>query len=200
MMKLFLNQTSPYARVIRILLLEKNLAEQTELCWRDPWSDDEHLLNENPACKIPTLVTASGIPISETLLIASYLNDLVSEHNLIPSDRKEQVYHLAGLGQGLMDASFSTVISRKHSGKEEDNSVLGTRRQRVIARTLKQLENNVENYFEDKQSLGEIMIAVALEYLVFRLPELDIAQEYPKLEAWRKTIIQSEHFRKTTFA
>ena len=199
MMKLFLNQTSPYARVVRIILLEKNLIDQTELCWCDPWSDDETLIDENPASKIPTLKTHSGTAISETLLIVSYLNDLTPENNLIPSYRKEQVYHLAGLGQALMDASFSTVIARKYSEKKEDDSVLGNRRKKVITRTLKRLENNIDHYFEDDLSLGEIIIAVALDYLVFRLPELNIGLHYPKLDQWRKTILQSKHFENTAF-
>ena len=199
MMKLFLNRTSPYARVIRIVLLEKGLTDQTELCWCDPWNDDEQLLNENPASKIPTLVTESGIPISESLLIASYLNELVPENNLVPSDRKEQVYHLAGLGQGLMDASFTTVIDRKFSGGEENRSVPGERRLKAISRTLERLEANIENAFSAELSLGEIIVTVALDYLAFRLPELNMAQHYPQLENWRKTVIENKYFTMTAF-
>ncbi|MGI9274029.1 MAG: glutathione S-transferase [Endozoicomonas sp.] len=198
-MKLFLNTTSPYARVIRIFLQERGLSDCVELVWCDPWSDDEQLLRENPVGKIPALVTDSGIPISESLLIANYLNDLGQGQNLIPIDRKDAIYHLTGLGQGLMDASFTTVISRKYSGNEEDSQVLGQRRQRAIQRTLQRLEGNIDQHSDTALSLGDIVVAVALDYLLFRLPELDSANQFPGLEAWRKNITQRPSFESTAF-
>ena len=43
-MELYLNATSPYARLVRIVLLEKGLADAVTLKWCDPWADDAELL------------------------------------------------------------------------------------------------------------------------------------------------------------
>ncbi|WP_198534604.1 glutathione S-transferase N-terminal domain-containing protein [Salinivibrio kushneri] len=58
-MELYLNTTSPYARVVRICAIEKQL-DDVKLIWVDPWADDNALLTANPNGKIPVLVTDRG--------------------------------------------------------------------------------------------------------------------------------------------
>ena len=69
-MELYLNATSPYARLVRIVLLEKGLMDAVTLKWCDPWADDADLLKANPAGRIPALVTEDGTTLSESMLIA----------------------------------------------------------------------------------------------------------------------------------
>ena len=195
-MKLFLNQTSPYARAVRILMTERGLEDRVELCWCDPWNDDAQLLEVNPAGRVPALITDSGISISESLLIASYIDSLTSESSV--SD-KEEALHLAGIGQGLMEASFSLVISRKYRDEGDDESVLTKRRYAAIERSLQHLEQNIDRYSDNEISMGTIVAVVALEYLAFRLPELKAAKCYPALEAWRATFANRRSFKETAF-
>jgi glutathione S-transferase len=199
-MKLYLNATSPYARMVRIIMLEKKLESKIELCWCDPWSDDEALLRENPLGRIPTLVTDVGMAISESLLIALYLDEQCSVQPLISADCKENIFHVAGLGVGLMGAAFSTVISAKYLNNEANDSVLSQRRLRAIQRTLEHLEKNLECYLSlESISIGDIAVAVALDYLAFRLPELGISNTYTKLEDWRSNISKRLSFKETAF-
>ncbi len=199
-MKLFLNKTSPYARMTRIVILEKGLADSVRLCWCDPWGDDERLLSENPVGRIPTLVSATGIAISESVLIANYLDARGQGRPLVPDNRKEEVLHLVGLGQGLMDASFTTVISRTYLNDEANNSLISQRRWRAIWRTLEHLEHNIGLCSSiDEISMGDIAVAVALDYLTFRLPDLETAKKYSRLEAWRRNIAQRTSFQTTVF-
>ena len=199
MMKLFLNSSSPYARVVHIVLIEKDLAESVELCWCNPWGEGVELLSENPTSKIPVLITESGLPIYESLLISGYLEDLGQPPPLIPQSRKVETYHLVGLGQGLIDATFTTVISEKYLGKNEQLLYLGQRRFRAIERTLQRLANNMIRLSATSPCLGDIVIAVALDYLQFRLPELGLAHYWPELESWRTNIGQRSSFKRTSF-
>ncbi|WP_280550169.1 MULTISPECIES: glutathione S-transferase N-terminal domain-containing protein [unclassified Halomonas] len=199
-MELFLNATSPYARMVRIVVLEMDLAEAVTLRWCDPWGDESALLEANPAGRIPALVTEEGTTLSESLLIATYLNALGQSETVIPSGRLNEVLHLAGLGQSLMDAAFTTVISRKHHGKGVDDSVLGRRRWRAMQRILERLESELnESQVSPAVTLGDISIAVALDYLAFRLPELDWASSHPQLQAWHRLITGEESFQQTVF-
>lgn len=200
MMKLYLNATSPYARMVRIIMLEKQLENKVELCWCDPWNDDEALLKESPIGRIPTLVTDVGMAISESLLIALYLDEQCSARPLFSADWKEETFHVAGLGVGLMDAAFSTVISAKYLNDEANDSVLSQRRLRAIQRTLEHLEKNLACYLSHESiSVGDIAVAVALDYLAFRLPELGISNTYTKLEDWRSNISTRLSFTQTAF-
>ncbi|GHE21802.1 glutathione S-transferase N-terminal domain-containing protein [Halomonas urumqiensis] len=201
-MELFLNSSSPYARMVRIMVLEKGLAEAVTLRWCDPWSDDPALLEANPAARIPALIADDGTALGESLLIAFYLEGLGHGQPLIPASRLSEVLHLAGLGQGLMDAAFNTVIARKHQGSEADASVLGQRRKRAITRLLDQLELEPELDVPQATTaltLADISVAVALDYLAFRLPEVSWAKDRPRLEAWHRRITSTENVKTTAF-
>lgn len=199
-MKLLLNATSPFARLARIVMLEKRLEDKVELCWSDPWSEDEYLFSQNPLGRIPTLVTDSDIPICESHLIADYLNTQGEGNTLFPENRKDEVLHLAGLGQGLMEAAFSSVISRKYLSEEANNSVLSELRAMAIKRTLADLEQSINRYSSTEElTVGDIAVAVALDYIEFRLPELETPKKYPQLESWRANLAQRTSFQSTAF-
>ena len=199
-MQLFLNATSPYARLARIILLEKGLAGDVALRWCDPWADDQALLDVNPAGRIPALVTNDGTTLSESMLIAVYLDSISPSVPIMPSSRLADVMHLTGLGQNLMDAAFTTVIARKHHGPEIDQSELGRRRQRAMQRIIQQLGSELnESQLTPSMTLGEIAIAVALDYLAFRLPEVHWQEAYPQLKAWHAAVIARDSFQQTAF-
>ncbi len=84
-MELYLNATSPYARLVRIVLLEKGLADAVTLKWCDPWADDADLLKANPAGRIPALVTEEGTTLSESMLIAVYLDSVSPNPPMLPA-------------------------------------------------------------------------------------------------------------------
>lgn len=199
-MQLFLNATSPYARLARIILLEKDLVDDVTLRWCDPWADDKALLEVNPAGRIPALVTDEGTTLSESMLIAVYLDSVSASSPMIPQARLANVLHLAGLGQNLMDVAFTTVIARKHYGAEIDHSELGRRRQRAMQRIVEQLDSELhETQLAPSMTLGEIACAVALDYLAFRLPEVHWKEAYPQLKAWHAAVIARDSFQQTAF-
>lgn len=199
-MELYLNATSPYARLVRIVLLEKGLADAVTLKWCDPWADDGELLKANPAGRIPALITEEGTKLSESMLIAVYLDSVSPNPPMLPAVNLAEVLHLAGLGQNLMDAAFTTVIARKHVGNEIDESVLGQRRSRAIQRLLNQLSSELSQKQQASTiDLGEIAIAVALDYLAFRLPEVNWKEEYPQLQAWHEGVAARASFQQTAF-
>jgi glutathione S-transferase len=59
-MKLFWSTSSPFARKVRVLLREKQLADRVEEIECNPFSDPPALRAANPLGKIPTLLLPSG--------------------------------------------------------------------------------------------------------------------------------------------
>ncbi|TFH88486.1 glutathione S-transferase [Billgrantia azerbaijanica] len=200
-MELYLNATSPYARTARIVALERGLAAAVALRWCDPWADDAALLAVNPAGRVPALVTDDGTALGESLLIAQYLNARGSGPDLLPAAALAEVLGHAGLGQGLIDAAFTTVIARKHQGSAADTGVLGQRRRRAIMRLLATLEahERTARGEPDPLTLGDIVVGVALDYLAFRLPELDWPSRHRELATWHGALRGRESFRQTAF-
>lgn len=191
-MQLLLNQTSPYARAARVTALEAGLGARLTLVWSDPWNDDPTLLAANPGNKVPVLITDEGIALSETLLICVHLHQL-NGGSPLAAERLQ----LAGLGQGLIDAAFGTVIARKHGGAAQDDSVLGARRLAAIDRLLARL---AETSALDAQDLdfSHYLVAVGLDYLSFRLPEIDWSA-HRRLVAFHQRLTARPSFSATTF-
>jgi len=191
-MQLLLNQTSPYARAARVTALEAGFGERLELVWCDPWNEDARLLAVNPANKVPVLITDEGIALSETLLICLHLHQLGGGNPLV-AERLQ----LAGLGQGLIDAAFGTVIARKHGGAAQDDSVLGARRLAAIDRLLTRLD---ETSSLDAQDLdfSHYLVAIGLDYLSFRLPEIDWSG-HRRLVAFHQRLLARPSFAATSF-
>ena len=70
-MQLLANTTSPFVRIARICLIEKGVEVEPTLV--DPWADDARLRAANAATRVPTLLLDDGTPLSESLLIAQWL-------------------------------------------------------------------------------------------------------------------------------
>lgn len=198
-MQLFLNATSPFARVARIAALEKGLAERVQLVWSDPWNHDPALLAVHPQLRIPVLVTDEGQAIAESLLIAQYLDQIGTGPALVPPAQCAAVLAQASVGYGLMEAAFAVVIARKYQGTEADASVLGQRRLAALGRTLAQLEQTPQRPVGADFGLDQITVAVGLEYVRFRLPALLPAEATPRLHAWLEAARQRPSLHATRF-
>lgn len=198
-MQLFLNATSPFARVARVAALEKGLTDQLELVWSDPWNQDPALLAAHPQLRIPVLVTPEGQAISESLLIAQYLDHIGSGPALVPADQAAAVLARTSVAYGLMESAFSVVIARKYDGAAvADASVMGQRRLAAIARVLAQLESAPPAQ-QAPLTLDVLCTAVALDYVRFRLPQLLPAAHYPQLNGWLQQALQHPHLHATRF-
>lgn len=198
-MQLFVNNSSPYSRVARIVALEKGLAAQVELVQTDPWAGEDILAASNPANRVPALATDEGVSITESLLIAHYLDTLSDQQPLLPARHLIHALHLCGLGQGLMEAAFTTVITEKFQGTEAVDSFFGRRRSNAIRRTLTMLNDESSKGYPDVFTLGEIVVGVALEYLDFRLPSISWRDRCPALRKFFQKISGRDSFRLTSF-
>ena len=145
-MRLFLNATSPFARVARVVALEKGLSP--ELVWCDPWANDPALLAVHPQGRIPVLVTDDGHALAESLLIAQYLDAQGSGPTLLPAPALAATLARTSVGYGLMEAAFSTVIARKHDA-QADTTVMGQRRLAALQRALAVLEADLPAHQRD---------------------------------------------------
>ncbi|UXI03553.1 glutathione S-transferase family protein [Photobacterium sp. TY1-4] len=210
-MKLYLNATSPYARAVRIAAIENQLDQTLELVWVDPWQSPEALLAVNPAAKIPVLVTDAGAPITETLNILFYLDQQAPNgpQLLSPLPSHPQSLTLLGYGQALMDATFQTVIARKHDGNRADQHELGQRRIQAIHRLLAAIDHHLrdhQNHLRDERHLTQtgipicdVVIGIALAYLDFRLSEIPWRSDFPALADWMESVEARESFAVTRF-
>ncbi|MGH6660511.1 MAG: glutathione S-transferase N-terminal domain-containing protein, partial [Rhodospirillales bacterium] len=119
-MKLYLNEASPYARLVRVLLVETGLDAATELIFVDPWQSPDELLAANPASKVPALTLDDGTRLVESSCIGDYLIRRSGRSALAPlsppshPDAGKRL-QILGLGRAAIDCSFGSVLQRRHA-------------------------------------------------------------------------------------
>lgn len=75
-MKLYYTATSPYARVVRIIILEKGLGDRVELELARTRTPDSPYYALNASGRVPFLVRDDGVGLEDSQLIAQYLDGL----------------------------------------------------------------------------------------------------------------------------
>ena len=83
--KLYITPTSPYARVARILVLEKGLGDRVEIIPAATRTAASPYYATNPSGRVPFLVRDDGVGIEDSQVIVAYLDSLDGRPSLIPA-------------------------------------------------------------------------------------------------------------------
>lgn len=171
-MKLFYSPTSPYARKVRMLAIEKGLDACIESVTVDVSQPTPELLTTNPLGKVPALLLDNGEAIFDSPVICRYLDSLANPP-LIPSAGWQQweVLRWEALADGLTDAAYNLVMEQRSRPENERSPRAMERWTTEITRTLHYLETRMETLGEEL-TLAHIALAAAVGYLDFRLPPL----------------------------
>lgn len=198
-MKLYLNKTSPYARLVMVVAHEKGLTERIELIWTDPWTDNAELLAANPFSRVPTLVTDDGQPVADSACICEYFDEVGGGRRLLPAAGAERLRALSkyGLGRGLIDAAFGVTIDRRFHDPGA-KLVLVERWLTAVKRALKQLDRDDALLRPtETPDLGDLAIGVGLSYTEFRLPEVQWKPAFNHLRGWHERLAARQSMRQS---
>jgi glutathione S-transferase len=193
-MKLYLNGTSPFARLVRATAVELGLND-LELMWVDPWSDPAELLSVNPMSRVPVLVDDSGTTFTETLLILQRLIEGTQENAGLQADEMRTKSEL-GIAYGMMELAFAYTIHKKHCG--DAGAALQERRQSSLRRSLQAMEAAVAR--DTSWSLSRLCLWIALDYIRFRAVTDVSADLHSSLHAFFSMHRNREALRQTAFA
>ena len=73
-MKLYVTFTSPYARLARILVIEKTLEDRVEIIAARTRTADSPYYRINPSGRVPYLIDDSGVGMEMASLFSTILN------------------------------------------------------------------------------------------------------------------------------
>lgn len=182
-MKLYLNKTSPYARLVMIVAHEKALVQGIECVWTDPWASPAELLAVSPCAKVPVLVTDGGEALVESGCICDYLDGIGGGRRLMPRELPARLPALRkyGLGRGLIDVAFGVTIQRRFAAPDA-RPVLAERWLAAVTRVVDVLERDATlQRGAEAPDLGDLALVVGLDYVGFRLPEAGWRVRAPRL-------------------
>ncbi len=183
-MQLYYSPTSPYVRKVRVVAIEKGLADRIELVTASPWPDPTAVARVNPLGKVPALVTDDGVALYDSPVICEYLDALVPAAPLIPrsGSGRWQVLRCQALCDGILDAAVAVVLERRRP--EAERSAAAQQRaidaiRRSVAALAPELRTGGAPF-----DLGQISTAVALGYLEFRLGDVELGMDQPAIRDW----------------
>jgi glutathione S-transferase len=179
--RLFFSSTSPYARIVRVALAEKGVAD-IDGRLTDPWNDEPELLEANAAARVPALVLDSGLPLTESLLVVLWLETQRPGPSLLGAE-PARVLSKAGVAMGAIDAAAAIIIGRKMTDAGFDESPVGLRRRRSVVKALTRLEAEPPVVGAGTADLSVIATVVALDYVRFRFPAAPWLPPLPRLDA-----------------
>jgi glutathione S-transferase len=170
-MLFFHSLTSPYARKVRVLLLEKKLHVESVNV-----ADSGRVASEkNPLGKVPTLVLDDGTVLFDSRVITEALDALYPVPRLIPTDPRQRavVRHFEALADGICDVLIPVLQDSRRPPEQRDaahaKKLLGK-----VEASLDYVEPLVEGraLIGDEFSLADVALTCALGYINLRRPEL----------------------------
>lgn len=185
-MKLYFSPASPFARKVLVTFIECNLREKVDLVPTNPHLSQPEFVQKNPFSKVPALQLDDGSVLIESYFICEYIDALAGGGIVLPQGGRARraVLHKHMLGNGLMEASVLRRIESLRGQDPDRDKNLG--RQVVITqRALDRLEGESPGLGADPD-LGNLCIAIALDYLDFRFAGDDWRKGRPNLLAWHQ--------------
>ena len=182
-MKLFFTPTSPYARKVCVLLIEKGLHDSIEFIPVDFEKPLTALVHENPLGKVPTLIRQDGKALFDSPIVCEYLDSLGTGPNLYPSgEARWTALRQLAIADGSIDA---LSLRRQELRRPEDlRSSHQIELQKMKSdRGLTTLEDEV-SHLAGPITIGHIAVGCCLGYLDFRFAQEPWRKEHPKLALW----------------
>ncbi|MGC9205948.1 glutathione S-transferase N-terminal domain-containing protein [Acidithiobacillus sp.] len=184
-MRLFATETSPYARKVRMVLLEKNIPCEVE--WVNLRTQDHAALTHNPLGKIPVLLRNDGSAVYDSAVIVQYLEVLRPDPAIIPKDPEARIEALRveALASGIMDTTIAWVLEQRHAADCQDLNMLQRARGKVTT-ALAMLQEETRAWKDVGSApvlnLSQIATVAAVGYVDLRAP--DFLVQFPDLLAW----------------
>jgi glutathione S-transferase len=201
-MRLFYSAASPFARVVRIALLETGLDSHVtmrELTRPQLYSPNSELLVLNPIGRVPTLELEDGTILTESKLILDYLDAINPGQKLLPRDGSDGWRTVAETGQamGLLESVVAWLrVYREPESQQPLGSIM--RETTRANRAADALETAVANgAYSGPINAAQIVLGVALALIEPRLPMWKWRPGRPRLSAWFDTIVARPSFQAT---
>ena len=193
-MKLFYAPNSPFARKCRVIIREKGLEVDEVLTM--PMDNEPEFLAVNPLGTVPALVLPSSRALCDSTVICEYLDSLPSSKpSVYPAATGKERWDtlsLAALADGLMDAAVQVVLENRKPEASRSAEWIA-RKKEAILRTISLLAHRKFKPVE-QLDIGIIAVVCALDYVRFRLPELDWQEKQPELAEWLSKTVQNGAF------
>jgi glutathione S-transferase len=184
-MKLYITPGSPYARIARVVVIEKGLASRVEIIGAQTRRADSPYYRINPSGRVPYLIRDDGVGLEDSAVICAYLDQLDGNptFDLPAGEQAWEARRLEALARSMLDglAVWGREIVRPQN--EQSPTVLQHEARRS-ERMADLWEAEIEHpLMRGALNLAQITLACALGFEA-RIPDLHWRPGHPKLRDW----------------
>lgn len=197
-MKLYVTLTSPYARLARILVVEKTLEGRVEIIEAKTRTVGSPFYAINPSGRVPYLVDDAGVGTEDSQLICAYLDGLDGKpwlrHALTEGDWPYRRFEATA--RSFCDGISVWVREMSRPENERSPAVLAheVARSQRMADFFAALVN--DPLMNGPASMGQLLLAVSLEIAGKRGPA-DLVVGRAALAAWLRRLSDYPAMRAT---
>jgi len=185
MMSLYITPGSPYARITRIMVLEKRLENRVEIKAAQTRAENSPYYRINPSGRVPYLVRDDGVGLEESAVICRTLDHLDGnpEFDLPPGELGWEALRLGALAGSMMDGI--AVWGRELTRPQAEQSPTIIRHETARARRMiDHWETAIDHpLMRGPLNLVQITLGCALG-LERRYRDFRWREGHPKLVAW----------------
>jgi glutathione S-transferase len=184
-MKLYVTPGSPYARIARVVVLEKGLESRVEIIAAQTRFADSPYYGINPSGRVPYLVRDDGIGLEESALICAYLDHLDDRpaFDLPGGGERWEARRLEALARSMLDGI--AVWGREIVRPQDERSPTVIEHESQRSRRMAALwETEIDHpLMHGALNMVQLTLACALG-LEARIPDFLWRPEHPKLCDW----------------
>jgi len=196
--KLYITPGSPYARMARIVIIEKGLQDRVEVVVAQTRRDDSPYYAINPSGRVPYLLRDDGEGLEESQLICAWLDHLDGHPRFghPAGDAGWESRRLEALARSLTDGI--AVWTRELVRPQAERSPTTVRHEAARARRLTDLWETLVGHplMSGDLNLPQITLACGLGMDV-RTPGFEWREGHPRLCAWFDRITARPSFAAT---
>jgi glutathione S-transferase len=196
--KLYVTPGSPYARMARIVVLEKGLEHRVETIVAKTRIADSPYYAVNPSGRVPYLLCDNGVGLEESALICAYLDQLDGKPALhLPRDGDSwEALRLEALARSMLDGL--SVWGREILRPENERSPGVIRHETDRARRMADVWEREIDHPLMRGALNMIQITLACALgLEARNPGFRWRTGRPKLSEWFDRVAERPSFTAT---
>lgn len=184
-MKLHITEGSPYARMVRIFILEKGLQGRIEIVLAQTRQADSPYYRINPSGRVPYLIRDDGVALEESALIIDYLDQLDGQplFTLPSGEAGWEARRLEALARSLVDGV--AVWSRENGRAVNERSPTVIKHESARAARMTNLwESLIDHaWMNGALNMAQLTLACGLG-MAARNPDWHWRPGHPKLAAW----------------
>lgn len=198
-MKLVMSPTSPYARKVRIVAIEKKI--ELTLIEDSPSSPHTHVPDFNPLGKVPVLIMDDGETLYDSRVIVGFLDYRTPVHRLLPQDHnlRVQARQWEALADGICDAAVLALLESRRPPELQSQDWIH-RQLGKVERGIKALSTMLADKrwcVDDEFGLADIAVGCALGFLSLRFSQIQWGEQYPNLAKYYANLMKRESFKVT---